>query len=110
VCHAPAALVNVRGQDGEHLVKSKHVTGQNPDGCLPASRYRPGFALAYGGNGITDSMLGAGLLRAQIDRRPHPLTVLFSFARLGSHWPGSSDFTRLNRPVAVRSSSGPCLA
>ena len=42
------------------------------------------FALAYGGNGITYSMLGAGLLRAQIERRSHPLTALFSFARLGS--------------------------
>lgn len=41
------------------------------------------FALAYGGNGITYSMLGAGLLRAQIEHRPHPLTALFSFARLG---------------------------
>ena len=41
------------------------------------------FALAYGGNGITYSMLGAGLLRAQIEHRPHPLTRLFSFARLG---------------------------
>jgi len=41
------------------------------------------FALAYGGNGITYSMLGAGLLRAQIERRRHPLTALFSFARLG---------------------------
>jgi putative intracellular protease/amidase len=27
VCHAPAALVNVRGKDGECLVKNKHVTG-----------------------------------------------------------------------------------
>ena len=43
------------------------------------------FALAYGGNGITYSMLGAGLLRAQIERRSHPLTALFSFARLASH-------------------------
>jgi len=42
------------------------------------------FALAYGGNGITYSMLGAGLMRAQIERRPHPLTALFSFARLGN--------------------------
>lgn len=41
------------------------------------------FALAYGGNGITYSMLGAGLLRAQIEGRPHPLTGLFAFARLG---------------------------
>lgn len=44
------------------------------------------FALAYGGNGITYSMLGAGLLRAQIERRPHPLTTLFSFERLEEHW------------------------
>ncbi|MFL1406873.1 NAD(P)/FAD-dependent oxidoreductase [Marinobacter sp. M1N3S26] len=41
------------------------------------------FALAYGGNGITYSMIGAGLLRAQIERRSHPLTALFAFARLG---------------------------
>ena len=27
VCHAPAALVNVHGKDGEYLVKSRHVTG-----------------------------------------------------------------------------------
>jgi putative intracellular protease/amidase len=27
VCHAPVALVNVRGKDGEYLVKGKHVTG-----------------------------------------------------------------------------------
>lgn len=27
VCHAPAALVNVRGRDGEYLVKGKHVAG-----------------------------------------------------------------------------------
>jgi len=27
VCHAPAAFVNVRGKDGEYLVKSKRVTG-----------------------------------------------------------------------------------
>jgi glycine/D-amino acid oxidase-like deaminating enzyme len=40
------------------------------------------FAMAYGGNGITYSMLGAGLLRALIERRKHPLAALFSFARL----------------------------
>jgi putative intracellular protease/amidase len=27
VCHAPAALVNVRGKDGEYLVKGKRVAG-----------------------------------------------------------------------------------
>lgn len=39
------------------------------------------FAMAYGGNGITYSMLGAGLLRATIERRRHPLARLFGFAR-----------------------------
>jgi len=41
------------------------------------------FAMAYGGNGITYSVLGAGLLRAAIERRPHPLAELFGFSRLG---------------------------
>jgi len=41
------------------------------------------FAMAYGGNGITYSMIGAGLLRAAIEGRPHPLAELFGFARLG---------------------------
>jgi glycine/D-amino acid oxidase-like deaminating enzyme len=40
------------------------------------------FAMAYGGNGITYSMLGAGLLRATIERRAHPLAALFGFGRL----------------------------
>ena len=40
------------------------------------------FAMAYGGNGITYSMIGAGLLRALIERRRHPLAKLFSFDRL----------------------------
>lgn len=40
------------------------------------------FAMAYGGNGITYSMLGAGLLRALIERRKHALWPLFSFERL----------------------------
>ncbi|GAA4863133.1 FAD-dependent oxidoreductase [Luteimonas vadosa] len=39
------------------------------------------FAMAYGGNGITYSMIGAGLLRAGIERRKHPLQRLFSFSR-----------------------------
>lgn len=41
------------------------------------------FAMAYGGNGITYSALGAGLLRAAIERRPHRLARLFGFGRLG---------------------------
>ena len=40
------------------------------------------FAMAYGGNGITYGMLGAGLLRARVERRRHPLAALFSFDRL----------------------------
>lgn len=40
------------------------------------------FAMAYGGNGITYSMLGAGLLRALIEKRRHPLARLFGFGRL----------------------------
>lgn len=40
------------------------------------------FAMAYGGNGITYSMLGAGLLRATIEKRRHRLAALFGFARL----------------------------
>ena len=39
------------------------------------------FAMAYGGNGITYSALGADLLRAVVERRRHPLRTLFSFAR-----------------------------
>jgi putative intracellular protease/amidase len=27
VCHAPSALINVRGKDGEYLMKSRRVTG-----------------------------------------------------------------------------------
>ena len=41
------------------------------------------FAMAYGGNGITYSMIGAGLIRAGIEGRPHPLAKLFSFDRIG---------------------------
>ncbi len=39
------------------------------------------FAMAYGGNGITYSMLGASLLRARVERRRHPLAGLFGFDR-----------------------------
>ncbi|MFG6666134.1 NAD(P)/FAD-dependent oxidoreductase [Halomonas sp. HNIBRBA4712] len=42
------------------------------------------FALAYGGNGITYSMMGAPLLRALIEERPHPLADFLSFTRLQS--------------------------
>jgi glycine/D-amino acid oxidase-like deaminating enzyme len=39
------------------------------------------FAMAFGGNGITYSTIGAALLRARLERRQHPLAELFSFAR-----------------------------
>jgi glycine/D-amino acid oxidase-like deaminating enzyme len=40
------------------------------------------FAMAYGGNGITYSAIGADLIAALIRRRAHPLAKLFSFDRL----------------------------
>jgi glycine/D-amino acid oxidase-like deaminating enzyme len=51
-------------------------------GPHPQHGPRVHFAMAYGGNGITYSMVGAGLLRALIERRQHPLAALFSFERL----------------------------
>ncbi len=51
-------------------------------GAHPQHGDRVLFAMAYGGNGITYSMLGAGLVRALIEERPHPLRALFSFKRL----------------------------
>jgi glycine/D-amino acid oxidase-like deaminating enzyme len=39
------------------------------------------FAMAYGGNGITYSCLGADVLRAAVERRRHPLATLFAFER-----------------------------
>lgn len=50
-------------------------------GAHPQHGPRVLFAMAYGGNGITYSMLGAGLLRATLERRTHPLRALFGFAR-----------------------------
>ena len=40
------------------------------------------FAMAYGGNGITYSQIGAGLLLDTIRGRRHPCARLFSFDRL----------------------------
>ncbi|MGV8959935.1 MAG: NAD(P)/FAD-dependent oxidoreductase [Stenotrophomonas sp.] len=49
----------------------------------PHPQYGPRlhFAMAYGGNGITYSMIGAGLIRAGIEKRRHPLAKLFAFQR-----------------------------
>src|SRR5690606_22154904 len=46
-------------------------------GPHPQHGPRVHFAMAYGGNGITYSMIGAGLLRALVERRGHPLAGLF---------------------------------
>jgi glycine/D-amino acid oxidase-like deaminating enzyme len=59
---------------------------ETPDGLPyfgPHAQYGPRvhFAMAYGGNGITYAMLGAGLLRALVERRKHPLAALFSLGR-----------------------------
>jgi glycine/D-amino acid oxidase-like deaminating enzyme len=40
------------------------------------------FAMAYGGNGIVFSVIGAEILRARILRKAHPLKRLFSFERI----------------------------
>jgi glycine/D-amino acid oxidase-like deaminating enzyme len=50
----------------------------------PHAQYGPRvhFAMAYGGNGITYSAIGAEILRARIERRRHPLLQLFGFERL----------------------------
>jgi glycine/D-amino acid oxidase-like deaminating enzyme len=50
-------------------------------GPHPQHGPRVQFAMAYGGNGITYSMIGAGLVRALVERRSHPLARLFSFER-----------------------------
>ena len=51
-------------------------------GAHPKHGPRVLFAMGYGGNGIAYSMAGAGLLRALVERRRHPLAELFSFRRL----------------------------
>jgi glycine/D-amino acid oxidase-like deaminating enzyme len=51
-------------------------------GPHPALGPRVLAAMAYGGNGITYSVIGADLLRARIERRAHPLARLFGFERL----------------------------
>jgi len=40
------------------------------------------FAMAYGGNGITYSLIGAEMLRDHLLGKPHPCTRLFGFGRL----------------------------
>lgn len=40
------------------------------------------FAMAYGGNGMTYSLIGAELLRDKLQGKPHPCAALFGFGRL----------------------------
>ena len=51
-------------------------------GATPQWGPRVLFAMAYGGNGITYSAIGARLLRMGLQGRRHPLAGLFGFARL----------------------------
>lgn len=51
-------------------------------GPHPEHGPRVHFAMAYGGNGITYSAIGAGLIARLIRGEKHPLAQLFSFARL----------------------------
>ncbi len=53
-------------------------------GPHPATGPRVHFAMAYGGNGITYSMLGAGLLLALIEGKRDRLAPLFTFDRLAT--------------------------
>lgn len=43
------------------------------------------FAMAYGGNGITYSFIGAAILRDALQGKRHPCASLFSFRRLDRH-------------------------
>lgn len=48
----------------------------------PSKNWRPPhYAMAYGGNGIVYSILGAELIRALIERRSHSLQTEFWFQR-----------------------------
>ena len=51
-------------------------------GAHPQHGSRVLFAMAYGGNGITYSAIGAGMLSSLIERRKHPLASLFGFSRV----------------------------
>lgn len=50
-------------------------------GKVPGMHPRLQFALCYGGNGITYSVLAGEILRAGIDGLAHPLDEVFGFAR-----------------------------
>ena len=58
-------------------------------GSHPKSDPRVHFAMAYGGNGITYSAIGAEIIRAGLTRRKHPLSRFFSFERLDRRFDAS---------------------
>jgi len=51
-------------------------------GPHPEHGPRVHFAMAYGGNGIVYSVIGAELIRRRIERKTHPLMRFLSFERL----------------------------
>jgi glycine/D-amino acid oxidase-like deaminating enzyme len=59
--------------------------GETPDGLpvigMPPSMPRSHFALGYGGNGITFSLIAAEIITAAITGCPDPDAALFSFGR-----------------------------
>jgi len=52
-------------------------------GALSDGDPRVHFAMAYGGNGITYSVIAADILREAIHGRAHPRAALFGFGRIG---------------------------
>ena len=52
-------------------------------GPHPEHGPRVHFAMAYGGNGIVYSVIGAELIRRRIERKTHPLMRFLSFERVG---------------------------
>ncbi|HMH67460.1 MAG TPA: FAD-dependent oxidoreductase, partial [Pinirhizobacter sp.] len=52
-------------------------------GALSDGDPRVHFAMAYGGNGITYSVIAADILREAIHGRTHPRAAMFGFGRIG---------------------------
>lgn len=52
-------------------------------GNAPGHDQRVHFVMAYGGNGITYSTIGAAMVRDAIQGKRHPLDTLFGFGRVG---------------------------
>ncbi len=76
-------LMNAFPQLDSELSLDVAAMGAGITGALIADELAGHGHEISGEKGITCSILGAELLGAQMERRPHPLTVLFSFAWLG---------------------------